>query len=94
MRRREKPIEEQNRVNEEKDRKAQRQQIEVVTGREKVGEGAIKKMGTQEEIATKLKPVEEKDTQKKRNKEKEKKHQNRKYLSHYGKKKNHSKLSI
>ena len=37
----------------------------VVTGREKVGEGIIRKMGTQGKIATKLKPVEEKGTQKK-----------------------------
>ena len=63
IRRREKPMEEQNRVNEENDKNIQRQETEVVTGREKVYEGAIRKMGTQEEIATKLKTVEEKGTQ-------------------------------
>ena len=57
-------MEEQNRINEEKDRNThQRQETEVVTGREKVGEGASRKMGTQGEIATKPKPVEERDTQ-------------------------------
>ena len=47
----------------------QRQETEVVTVREKVGEGAIRKIEAQGEIATKAKPAEEKDTQKKRNKE-------------------------
>ena len=37
-------MEEQNGVNKEKDRNLQRQ--EAVTGRDKVGEGAIRKMGT------------------------------------------------
>ena len=39
-------MEEQNRVNEEKDINTQRQEKEVVvaTGRKKVGEGAIRKM--------------------------------------------------
>ena len=47
-------MEEQNRINEEKDRNThQRQETEMVTGREKVGEGASRKMGTQGEIATK-----------------------------------------
>ena len=59
-------MKEQNRVNEENYRNTQRKETEVVTGRENVGEGAIKKMGTQGEIATKPKPVEEKNTQKKR----------------------------
>ena len=48
--------------NEEKDRKTQRQETEVAAGREKVGEGAIRK------IATKPKPAEEKYAQKKRDK--------------------------
>ena len=56
MRRREKPMKQQNRVNEDKDRNTQRQERVVATGREKVGEG---------KIATKPKPVEEKDTHKK-----------------------------
>ena len=64
MRRKKEPIEEKNRLNEEKDKNTQRQKTEVVTGREKVGEGAIRKMGTQGEIATKPKPMEEKDAQK------------------------------
>ena len=42
-----------------------------VTGREKVRNGTIRKIGTQIEIATKPKPVEEKNTQKKK-KDKEK----------------------
>ena len=66
MRRREKPMEEQNRVNEEKDRNTQRQETEVIIGREKVGKEAIRKIGTQGEIATKPKPAEEKKTLKKR----------------------------
>ena len=61
---REKPMEEQNRVNEENDKNIQRQETEVVTGREKVGKGAIWKMRTQGEIAIKPKLAEEKDTQK------------------------------
>ena len=55
-RKREEPMKEQNRVNEEKDRNTQRQETEVVTVREKVGERAIKKVITQ--------PPEEKDIQK------------------------------
>ena len=55
MRRREEPVEEQNRVNEE------------MGSREEVGEGATRKMGTQEEIAIKLKTVEERGIQKVRN---------------------------
>ena len=62
MRRREKSMEEQNRLNEENDRNTQRQGTKVLTGREKVGEGAIRK------IATKPKPAEEKYAQKKRDK--------------------------
>ena len=61
---REKPMEEQNRVNKEKDRNIWRRETKIVTGREKVGEWAIKKMGTQGEIATKLKPLEKRGTEK------------------------------
>ena len=43
----------------------QRQETELIIGREKVGKGAIWKMGTQGEIASKPKPAEEKDTRKK-----------------------------
>ena len=64
MRRSKEPVEEQNRFNEEKDRNTQTQETEVATGRE----GAIRNVGTQGEIATKLKPVGEKDTQEKRGK--------------------------
>ena len=60
MRRREGPIEEQKRVNEEKNRNTHRQETEVATERQKVGEGTIRKMGTQGEIDTKSKPAEEK----------------------------------
>ena len=56
-------MEEQNSVNKEKDSNTQRQETQEVAGREKVGEGAIRKMEKQGEIATKLKPVEVKDTQ-------------------------------
>ena len=52
-------MKEQNRVNEENDRNTQRQETEVVTGIEKLGERAIRKMGTRGEIATKLKPAKE-----------------------------------
>ena len=52
MRRREESMEEQNRVNREKDINTQKQETEVVTGREKVGKGAIRKLVTQGEIAT------------------------------------------
>ena len=48
----------ENRVNEEKDRNTQRRETEMVTGREKVGEEAIRKMGTKGETAIKPKPVE------------------------------------
>ena len=67
---REEPMEEQNRVNEEKDRNTQREETEVVTRREKVGKRAIKKMGTQRETVTKSKPMEEKKYPKQRDKEK------------------------
>ena len=66
MRRREEPMEGQNKINEEKDNNIQRQETEEVVGREKIGEGAIKKMGKQGEIATKPKPVEVRDTQEKK----------------------------
>ena len=59
-------MDEQNRVNEVKYTNTQRQEIEVVTGRDKVSEGAIRKIGKQGEIPTKPKPMEKKDTQKKR----------------------------
>ena len=42
-------MEEQNRVNEEKGRNIRRKETGEVAGREKVGEGAIKKMGIEEE---------------------------------------------
>ena len=61
---REEPMEEQNRVNEEKDRNIQRQETKLATGREKVDEGAIRKMGTKGEIATKPNLEEEKDIKK------------------------------
>ena len=48
-----------------KDSDIHRQETEEVTGREKVGEGAIRKRKTQEEIATKLKIAEDKDTKEK-----------------------------
>ena len=45
-------MEEQNRVNEGKDRNnTQRQETEVVTGTEKVDEGIIRKVRTQEKSA-------------------------------------------
>ena len=68
MRRRDEPMEEQNRVKMKKMTNTQKQETEAVTGREKLGKEAIRKMETQGEIATKPKPVEEKDTQKKKNK--------------------------
>ena len=76
---------EQNRVNEENDRSTQRQETEVITGREK-GEEAIRKIRTQGEIATKLKPAEEKDTKKRRAKKCDKieKHKKQKILSGRG----------
>ena len=57
MRRREELMEEQNIVNEKKDRNAQRKETELVTER-KLGEGAIRKMGAQGEIATTSKLME------------------------------------
>ena len=67
MRRKEEPMEQQNRINEEKNTNIQGEETEEVAGREKVDEGAIRKMGTQEEIAIKLKTVEERGIQKVRN---------------------------
>ena len=64
MRKREEPMEVQNSVNEESDSNTQRQETEGVARREKVGEGAIRKMGKQREIVTKSKPAEVRDTQK------------------------------
>ena len=63
-------MEEQNRVNEEKDRNTQRQETKVATERVKVDKGAIRKMETQREIVTNPKPTKEKDTQRKLTKEK------------------------
>ena len=48
IRREEEPMEEQNRVNEEKDINTQKQETEEVAGREKVGKGSIRKMGKQD----------------------------------------------
>ena len=81
MKRREEPMEEQSRVNEENDRNTQRQET-VVTGREKVDEVAIKKMGTQGVIATKPKPVEKRHPKERGTKEnyQGEKHRNRKFL--------------
>ena len=62
--RRDEPMKKQNRENEEKYSDTHRQEIEEATGREKVGEGAIRKR-TQEEIATKPKIMEEKNTKEK-----------------------------
>ena len=42
-------------MNEENDRNTQRQQTEEITGREEVGEGAIKKVRTQGESVLKSK---------------------------------------
>ena len=50
-------------MNEEKYSNTQRQEIEEVAGRDKMGEGAIRKMRKQGEIATKPKLVEVKDSQ-------------------------------
>ena len=41
-------MEEQNRVNREKDINTQKQETEEVAGREKVGKGSIRKMGKQD----------------------------------------------
>ena len=54
MKWREEPMDEQNRLNEEKGRSTQRKETKKVTGREKVGNGAIRKI-THGEIATKPK---------------------------------------
>ena len=62
-------MEEQNRVNEEKDKRPETR-IRSCNREKKVGEGVIRKMRTQGEIASNLTPVEEKDAQKKRDKEK------------------------
>ena len=58
-------MEEQNRVNKEKDRNTQRQETEVVTEREKVGEGAIREVRTHDESAPKPNSDREKVAQKK-----------------------------
>ena len=106
MRRKEEPMADQKSVNEEKNRHTQRQEIEVITEREKIGDGAIRKMETHREIDTKPKPVEEKDTQKREGqrkmiKERKIKTENsfgsvyyrRRTQNYYGKKKYHPKLS-
>ena len=53
IRKRDEPMKIQNRENEEKVSDTHRQETEVATDREKVGEGAIRKRRTQEEIAFK-----------------------------------------
>ena len=58
-----KQMKEQNSGKEEKDNNTQRRESKEVAGKEKVGEGAIRKMGKKVEIATKPKPVEVRDTQ-------------------------------
>ena len=65
MRRREEPMEEQNKLNEEKDRNIQSQEADMVTGRMNVDDGSIRKVRTQGESATKPKPTEEKRYSKK-----------------------------
>ena len=60
-------MEEQNSVNEEKDSNMQRQETKKVTGREKVSEGAIRKIWKQGKIATK--PNQQRTPKKKRDKE-------------------------
>ena len=65
----------------------------MVIGREKVGSGAIKKMRTQGEIATKPKPVEEKTLKKKKKKHKiPSVYYRRRTQNYYKKKKKHPKL--
>ena len=59
------PMKNQNTENEEKDSDTHRQETEEARGREKVGEGAIRKRKKQEEIATKPKIAEDKDTKEK-----------------------------
>ena len=65
MRKGDEPMRKQNGENEEKDSDTHRKETEEATGREKVGEGAIRRRRTQEEIATKLKIAEDKDTKEK-----------------------------
>ena len=55
----------QNRENEEKDIDTHKQETEDATGREKVGERAIRKRRTQEEIANKPKIAKDIDTKEK-----------------------------
>ena len=55
----------QNSESEEKDSDTHRHETEKATGREKVGEGAIRKRRPQEEIATKPKITEGKETKEK-----------------------------
>ena len=55
----------QNRENKEKDKNTHRQETEEATGRDKICKGAIRKRRTQEEVATKLKIAECKDTKEK-----------------------------
>ena len=55
----------------------------MVAGREKVGEGVIKMVRTQGESAIKPKPVEEKDTQKRRKNNSGERHKNTKYLHYF-----------
>ena len=56
----------------------------MVTGREKIGKEAIRKMGKQGEIVTKSKIVEVRNTQKTKKKEQRKmtKERNRKYIQY------------
>ena len=65
MRRREELMEEQERVNKEKDIKTQRQEKEEITGKDKLSGGAIRKMGTKGEISTKPKGTPKKERYKK-----------------------------
>ena len=65
IRRRDEPMKKQNRENEEKDSDTHRQETEKVAGREKVGDGAIKRRRTQKEIATKPKIAEDTDAKEK-----------------------------
>ena len=65
IRKRDEPMKMQNRENKEKDSDTHSQETEEATGREKVGEGAIRKRRTQEEIATNPKKKEGKVTKEK-----------------------------
>ena len=65
IRKRDKHMKKHNKENAEKDSDTHRQETEESTGREKVGEWAIRKKRTQEEIATKPKIAVEKDTKEK-----------------------------